>query len=240
MTSSGTSTDGGGAKPPPEGFPLRIVILATAGVALVSGWAFILWHHHFHFTASAGVLMLGWTAVLSAVYFLWRTADNTDLDDQTDWWRATGRIEELVREKRSLLKAIKETELDRDTGKLSSTDADDILGRYRKKAIEVIKQIDLVEGGMGAGSIRERIEREVRARNEIEKARDDKKHKKGARPPVKPTPEQFMKDVTDAVAATQAEGPVTAEKLGEHLNAIVEARAAGEADDDADAEEAAP
>jgi hypothetical protein len=222
---------------------MQRVILATASVALVSGWAFILWHHHFHFTASAGVLMLGWTAVLSAVYFLWRTADNTDLDDQTDWWRAAGRIEELAREKRSLLKAIKETELDRDTGKLSTADADDILGRYRRKAIEVIKQMDLLESGIGAGSIRERIEREVRARLEIEKARDDKKKGKKQAPKTRDeAAKEFMDVVTEAVAVTQAEGPVTAEKLQENVNAIAEARAAAEtaADEDADAEEAAP
>jgi len=119
------------------------------------------------------VLMLGWLAVLSAIYFLWRTADNTDLDDQEDWWRPTGRIEELVREKKSLLKAIKETEMDRDTGKLSNADADDILGRYRKRAIEVIKAIDLVEGG--TGGVRARIEREVAARLEVERAADKRK-----------------------------------------------------------------
>jgi hypothetical protein len=171
MTSSPKSTDGG--------VPLGLVILATAAVALVAGWAFILWHHHFHLTASALMLMLAWAAVLSTVYFLWRTADNTDLDDQADWWRAEGRIEELLREKKSLLKTIKETELDRDTGKLSRADADEIIGRYRKKAIEVIKQLDVVQSPVGAGSVRERIEREVRARLEVDKVKDKKKKAAG-------------------------------------------------------------
>ena len=160
MTSSGTSTRG--------------IILATAGVALVSGWVFILWHHHFHVTASAVMLMLGWAAVLAAVYFLWRTADNTDLDDHADWWKPVGRYEELVRQKKSLLKAIKESENDRDTGKLSAADANEIIGRYRAQAIEVIKQIDLLEVPQGE-HVRERIEREVRARLEVDRSRPKKK-----------------------------------------------------------------
>jgi hypothetical protein len=185
MTSSETSTDPAGGDRPP-GVPLRVVILATAGVALVAGWGFILWHHHFHVTASAVLLMLGWTAVLSTVYFLWRTADNTDLDDQTDWWRPQGRIQELAREKKSLLKAIKETELDRDTGKLSATDADEIIGRYRRKAIEVIKLMDVVESGEGAGPVRARIEREVRARLEVDKIKEDKRAAARAPEPESP------------------------------------------------------
>ncbi len=165
--------------PPPPGIPLPVVILIVGLVALVAGWTFILWHHHFHFAASAVVLMLGWAAVLSAVYFLWRTADNTDLDDHEDWWKPAGRIEELVREKRSLLKAIKETELDRDTGKLSQADFDDIVGRYRRRAIEVIKAIDEMEGG--TDDVRARIEREVRARLEIERVSSRDKDKREQR-----------------------------------------------------------
>jgi hypothetical protein len=158
MTSSGTST--------------KALILGTAGIALLAGWVFILWHHHFHVTASAVMLMTGWAAVLAAVYFLWRTADNQDLDDREDWWKPVGRFEELTRQKKSLLKAIKDTENDRDTGKLSERDAQDIIGRYRREAIAVIKQIDLLE--TGAGDLRDRIEREVRARLEVDRAKPKK------------------------------------------------------------------
>jgi hypothetical protein len=108
------------------------------------------------------------------VYFLWRTADNRDLDDRQDWWRPAGRLEELQREKRSLLKAIKETELDRDTGKLSGGDADDLIARYRARAIELIKAIEALEAGASAGddavTLRDRIEREIRARVEVGRA----------------------------------------------------------------------
>lgn len=162
MTSSETST---------KGLPLRLVVLVVAIVALIAGWGFVLWHHRFRPTASAVMLMLGWLAVLSAVYFLWRTADNADLDDHEDWWKPTGRLEELVREKRSLLKAIKETELDRDTGKLSDADAADIIARYRARAIDVIKAIEEAGGAEAEapGDVRSRIEREVRARVEVDK-----------------------------------------------------------------------
>lgn len=164
MTSSAKST---------KGIPLGLLVLAVAGVGLFAGWAFVLWHHRFRITAPVVFLMLGWMAVLSAVYFLWRTADNADLDDHADWWQPTGRLEELVREKRSLLKAIKETEHDRDTGKLSPTDAGEMMGRYRQRAIDVIKAIEDATGGAKAADVRDQIEREVRARLEV-----DRKQKK--------------------------------------------------------------
>lgn len=176
MTSSETSTE------PPDRRDRRgggLFVLGFAGVSTVAGWAFVLWHHHFRITAPGVVLMLGWTAVVASVYFLWRTADNADLDDAEDWWKATGRREELVREKKSLLKAIKETEADRDTGKLSKEDSDELIARYRARAIDVIKAIE--EGDVGAVDLRERIEREVRARVSIDGVADRKKKAKAAK-----------------------------------------------------------
>lgn len=178
--SSETSTE-----PPPR--PARgpaLFVLAVAGVAVLAGWGFVLWHHHFRVSAPVVVLMLGWLAVISSVYFLWRTADNADLDDAEDWWKPTGRREELVREKKSLLKAIKETELDRDTGKLSKEDADELILRYRSRAIDVIKALEehdaTTEGVAGdAGDrIRARIEREVRVRVAIDGVADRTRQKK--------------------------------------------------------------
>jgi hypothetical protein len=174
MTSSGTSTDRRG------GVSVAVVVLGVAGIALLAGWIFVLWHHRFHVTAPAIVLMLGWMAVLSVVYFLWRTADNADLDDHQDWWKPTGRMEELVREKKSLLKAIKETELDRDTAKLSAEDAADMIARYRARAIDVIKAIDDLADGRAAEhatDVRDRIEREVRARVAVDRRRPGRANK---------------------------------------------------------------
>jgi hypothetical protein len=179
MTSSETSTE------PPRRGP-ALFVLGVAGVSALAGWGFVLWHHHFRVTAPVIVLMLGWLAVIASVYFLWRTADNADLDDAEDWWRPAGRREELVREKKSLFKAIKETEHDRDTGKLSKEDADDLMLRYRSRAIDVIKALEEAEaaaeaeGAAGDASdrVRARIEREVRARVAIDGVADRKRDKK--------------------------------------------------------------
>lgn len=174
MTSSATSTD-----PAQATRRRRALALTIAGGALLAGWGFVMWHHRFRVSAPVVMLMLGWLAVLAATYFLWRTADNADLDDEEDWWRPAGRLEELQREKRSLLKVIKEAELDRDTGKLSKADAEEIIVRYRSRAIDVIKAIDEAEDGSDAG-VRARIEREVRARLEV-----DQKARKKAAPAAK-------------------------------------------------------
>jgi hypothetical protein len=71
----------------------------------------------------------------------------------------TARRRELDREKRILLKAIKELEFDHAMGKLSASDCQEIVGRYRTRAIAVLRQLD--EGEL---SYRELIEREVRRR----------------------------------------------------------------------------
>jgi hypothetical protein len=52
-------------------------------------------------------------------------------------------------------------------GKLSQRDADEMIRGYRVRAIEVIKEIDLVERG-GVGTVREEILREVRARLQLD------------------------------------------------------------------------
>ncbi len=188
MTSSATSTD-----PARATRQRRALALLIAGAAMLAGLGFVLWHHRFRITAPVVMLMLGWLAVLGAVYFLWRTADNADLDDEEDWWKPAGRIEELQREKRSLLKVIKEAELDRDTGKLSNADAEDIIVRYRARAIDVIKAIDELEVGGEAG-VRARIEREVRARLEV----DQKARKKAA--PAAAEPAEPAVSMADAMA----------------------------------------
>ena len=72
------------------------------------------------------VLCLGYLAVVASVYSLWRTGARGSR-------RRRGLVEagparargELEREKKTLLKAIKEAEFDRDMGKLSKADADD-------------------------------------------------------------------------------------------------------------------
>ena len=90
--------------------------------------------------------------------------------DHASWGRPVGARAELEREKRALLKAIKEAEFDHAMGKLSKRDADEMIATYRARAIEVIKELDRVDriaAGPG-GSVRDQIEREVRARIELE------------------------------------------------------------------------
>lgn len=159
-------------------------IVATA--ALLVGWAFIGWHEHFRVTPPAVFLCLGWLAVVEAVLYLWHTgfsaADESEADQQ--WWRPVGEKDELEREKRSLLKAIKEIEFDREMGKMTDDDAGEIVRMYRARAIEVIKAIDALEAGArGEGTIQDEIERELRARIALsgKGKRDRQKSKKAAK-----------------------------------------------------------
>jgi hypothetical protein len=84
-----------------------------------------------------------------------------------DWFTAGGTHAELEREKKSLVRAIKEIEFDRDTGKLSAADAAALLGAYRGRAIEVIKVLD--QGATGL-SPRERVLAELKARAQVDRA----------------------------------------------------------------------
>jgi rRNA maturation endonuclease Nob1 len=68
-------------------------------------------------------------------------------------------VVELEREKRILLKAIKELEFDHAMGKLSAADHAEIAGRYRARAIAVLRQLDA-----GSLSYRDLVERELAAR----------------------------------------------------------------------------
>jgi hypothetical protein len=152
---------------PPD--PLRWVKRIAAVAILLIGWLFILWTYRFHLTAPAVFVCIGFLAIEIAVYNLFRTGAQAVADeDETDstWGRPLGAKGELEREKKTLLKAIKEAEFDREMGKLSKADADEMIGLYRARAIEVIKELDKLGGT--AGTVREQIEREVKARLEIE------------------------------------------------------------------------
>src|SRR5215468_1580054 len=150
---------------------MRWVRRGAAIASLVIGWLFILWQNHFRITAPTVFVCLGHLALIATIYNLWRTGaaavDSSEEDDDSTWAKPAGALGELEREKRTLLKAIKEAEFDRDMGKLSQRDADDMIRGYRARAIEVIKEIDLHERG-GVGTVREQILREVRARVQLE------------------------------------------------------------------------
>jgi hypothetical protein len=89
-----------------------------------------------------------------------------------------------------LLKAIKEAEFDHEMGKLSKADADELVTMYRGRAIEVIKELDVMgeetagEAGNGKGDVRARIAKEVKARLEVKGQKKAEKAEKGKERPA--------------------------------------------------------
>ena len=196
--------------------------------ALIIGWIFILIANHFHITPPVVFACLGYFAAVSAIYTLYRTGStavtrNDEDDDANSWGKPIGALDELEREKRTLLKAIKEAEFDLQMGKLSKSDAEAMIGLYRNRAIEVIKEIDVQNSTSGkAGSIRDRILREARARIHIE----EKQQEAAAAAPKK-------KEKKDKGADKQK---ARADKLADAVNAA-KADKADKASDDTKAAE---
>ena len=151
--------------------------LGGFGLVLVIGWVFILWANNFHVTAPVVMVCLA--------YLCGRRADPQPVAHR----RCGGRVRrrqrrvgppigangELEKEKKTLLKAIKEAEFDLAMGKLSKRDSESLIKQYRARAIEVIKELDHVGDGAEL-SPREQIEREVKARREL--AAQDKPSKR--------------------------------------------------------------
>lgn len=143
------------------------ILWALGLLLLVGGWLSVLHVYRWHFTAPAFFLWFGWAALLASARFLFRAAmaaaeDSGDVLD--DFWKPVGRHEELLLEKRSLLKAIKEIEFDREMGKMSESDAAELTRFYRQRAIEIIKALES-EGEAGETlPVKEQIEREIKAR----------------------------------------------------------------------------
>jgi hypothetical protein len=188
---------------------------------LAFGWAFIAWQNHFHITAPVVFVCLGFLAVVATVYNLWRTGsavvtDDADGGDST-WAKPTGALGELAREKRTLLKAIKEAEFDHQMGKLSQLDVDEMIRGYRARAIEVIKEIERLDSGT-VGTTREQILRTVRAQIEVDAK--SKKAEKPAKPvnPVKPADPDEVKSDQEALDA-KAEAVAARERFDEAMNA---------------------
>src|SRR5437870_59227 len=123
--------------------PLRWVRRAGFAFALVVGWLFIAWSNRFHITAPVVFVALGYLAVVAVIVNMWRIgaiAVAPELAGDAAWERPIGPRGELEKEKRTLLKAIKEAEFDHEMGKLSKADADSMIATYRARAIAVIKE----------------------------------------------------------------------------------------------------
>lgn len=157
-----------------EGWTARLagrVDLVMAAVFLVGGWLFILVVNRWHVAAPVVFLGLGWLAVVLCATFFLRSAraaagEGTGPEEE-GFELSAGRAVELEKEKKLLLKAIKEVEFDREMGKMSEADAEEIARLYRARAIDILKELD------GAGErdevpastpLSDVIDREVRAR----------------------------------------------------------------------------
>jgi hypothetical protein len=159
--------------------PMRWVWRGVTGATLVFGWFFILWQNNFHIDPPVVIVMLAFLAVVLAITNLWRVGAATVAPDAADdWGRPFGSRDELEKEKKSLLKAIKDAEFDLAMGKLSKGDAEQVIHMYRARAIEVIKELDHLDAG-AAETPREQIQRAVAARIAVmETATEGKKKKK--------------------------------------------------------------
>jgi hypothetical protein len=214
-----------------EADPMRWVWRGVAGATLVLGWLFILWQNKFHITVPVVVIGLGYLAVVATISNLWRVgaAAVAPEDNSPDAWaRPIGARGELEKEKKTLLRAIKEAEFDQAMGKLSQADADELIRMYRARAIELIKEIDRIDEGH-ASTAREQIQREVQARLAVDKDKPAKKGKKGGKG------EDKAADKAEAKAGdtTEAKADTAEAKGGDQ--AAVDAKA-----DDANAADAPP
>ncbi|HLL22450.1 MAG TPA: hypothetical protein VK427_09980 [Kofleriaceae bacterium] len=193
----------------------RLSVLAV----LLIGWAFILATNNLHITPSVVFACLGYFAAVAAIYTLYRTGAtavtaNDEEDDDQSWGRPLGALGELEREKRTLLKAIKEAEFDQQMGKLSKADADGMIAIYRARAIEVIKEIEIQSSTGGkVGSVRDRILREARARIQIETKAEDTAlaKKKDKKADGKKSRADKLADAITAVKGKQAADPPPAD-----------------------------
>lgn len=165
---------------------LRWVGWMVAGIVLVFGWVFILWQNKLHVTAPVVMVCLGYLAVVAAVASLWRVGAAAVAPEDASaeaWSRPLGERGELEKEKKTLLKAIKEAEFDQAMGKLSKVDADALIAMYRGRAIEVIKAIDHLDTA-GTNDTRTQIQREIAARIALEAEAAKGKGKKTKKKPV--------------------------------------------------------
>lgn len=143
--------------------PLRMVKLGGFALVLIAGWAFVIFANKRHITAPVVFVCLAYFAILMTVVNLWRTgAAAANSRTVNDWQRPIGARGQLLKEKKTLLKAIKEAEFDFAMGKLSKADSDALIRDYRARAIEVIKELD--RGNGAEMSAREQIAAEVKAR----------------------------------------------------------------------------
>jgi hypothetical protein len=112
-------------------------VVAVAGVAAAA-----LAVYQFKPTPGVTFLVLGWMSILAAGFFLSRAVQSFDLTAGGTEQVSESRRQELVTEKKLLLKAIKEVEFDRDTDKLDQREAAEAIARYRARAVEILRLLE--------------------------------------------------------------------------------------------------
>lgn len=164
-------------------------LLIGAGLAL-AGWFVVLAMNRWWVTAPVVFLCIGWLAILLAARALWRAAQSAggetgepeEAMSPLSFEVVETRADELEREKRALLKAIKEVEFDREMGKMTEEDAGEIVKVYRARAIEILKELD--QGGADADEpVKARIDKELRARLALAGVKGKSKKKKEKQDP---------------------------------------------------------
>jgi hypothetical protein len=229
---------------------------------LAGGWLGILSINRWHIGPPVVFLWAGWLGVLLTARYLWVAGMSAAYDDESgideeEFWRPVGAEDELLREKRSLLKAIKEIEFDREMGKLSDKDAAELTRFYRMRAIELIKALESKDQG-GELSIEDKIEREVKARLSVasasakakaetvrakgvekSKTRSAKARKaeKAAQAAAEPEAEEAGAEEAGAEEAGAEEARTEAEEAGAEEAGAEEARTEAEEASEADAVE---
>jgi hypothetical protein len=134
----------------------RLLTVGSVTIAWFIAAVFVA--YNFHPTVGALFLILGWIALHATVYFLLAAVMAFDLTPGEESLEvAAGRRVELEREKKLLLKAIKEVEFDRDMGKVDPADASAVVARYRARALEIMRLID----ADGLKQYEEKVEAEI-------------------------------------------------------------------------------
>ena len=121
----------------------RVVVNGIGALVVLVGIVFIVLAYR-RPTVGTVFLALGWVSIVAFYFFavqaaraLFHGEDVLALGTPTEQLRA-----DLEREKKALLKAIKEIEFDEATGKLDKADAEEQITSYRQRAMEVMRLLD--------------------------------------------------------------------------------------------------
>ena len=120
--------------------PLLAILLPAALFA-----AGVLWRYEGRITAGGATLIVGFLALATSAWWLVRAAALLARPEDASVLAVAGEDlgrTELLREKRSLLRAIKEVEFDRGLHKIGDEDAAAATARYRARAIEILRILD--------------------------------------------------------------------------------------------------